>query len=235
MPDIYLSKILRLRDRGDGKWGFDWYNSSTGLWEEKWRVDQDTGDVELIGDYIQDITIKKTTPQVILEGTESGGDKLGIRENAGKVEVYDPDGAVAKVDDLIYRHHLKDSGNVSASVGGSGSPASTDILTLATGENHLLLLAVRATVTGGTGETVTARVLIVDEAGTQYELFSLSASGTTNSTDKGIQDFALAMLGFTAGAFDGHRIVKVVATGESSLATPTASAAITVRAIAQVQ
>jgi len=296
MPAIYLSDTLRIRDRGDGKWVVDWYNSATEVWEEKWRIDHDTGEleltgafvqditikkdtpkvifegtetnarkysyredagkiiikdetagvdvckidittgnVELIGNFTQDITIRKDTPQLILEGTETGGDKLSLRENAGKVEIYDPDGAVVKVDDLINRHHLKDPGDVSASVGGSGSPASTDVLTLATGENHILPLAVKVTVVAGTGETVTARVLMEDEAGTQYELFSASATGGTTTTDKGIQDFALAMLGFTAGALDGHRIVKIVVTGESSLATPSATAAITVRPIAQVQ
>jgi len=50
MPDLYLSDILRLRDRGDGKAILlEWYNSATGVWEEKLRLDNDTGNIELVG------------------------------------------------------------------------------------------------------------------------------------------------------------------------------------------
>jgi len=89
MPAIYLSDILRVRDRGDGKWAVDWFNSATQVWEEKIRVDSDTGEVELIGAFVQDVAIKKDTPKLLFEGTETGGRKYSYREDAGKAILKD--------------------------------------------------------------------------------------------------------------------------------------------------
>jgi hypothetical protein len=49
MPEIQLSSSVRIRDKGDGKWVVEWNNTATGTWEEKLRIDNDTGDIELIG------------------------------------------------------------------------------------------------------------------------------------------------------------------------------------------
>jgi len=87
---VLVPNVLRVRaDESAGKLYLEWYDSSAATWKVIWQVDIDTGDIDVIGKLLQDLTINKDTPAVKLTGTETDGIDLHVRENAGAAELYD--------------------------------------------------------------------------------------------------------------------------------------------------
>ncbi len=107
-------------------------------------------------------------------------------------------------------------------VGASGSPATFTVLTLDANYYNLLPLEVRVSPTGlGTGESLTITVVLKDENGNTYTVFS--QSGVTAQITVKLSD--MGMLTFL-GTSNVGRVVEVDVTAESSATSTSASVSI---------
>jgi hypothetical protein len=122
--------------------------------------------------------------------------------------------------------NLGDSGDVSCTIGLSGSAARTTIYTPPTNWFSIIPLAVYMEV-GGTvaaGETVTISVKAVLDDGSEYEIASLSVTGATGSSTEG-QPFVnlLAKVRAAAANINNRRITSIVADVATDQASTTAT------------
>ena len=196
------------------------------------------GDIEIIrdavigrnlsitGNVLTDISINKSTPAVRLIGTETGAKDLSIRENAGRIEIYD--NAAAKVIKFLPQLNF-DSGLVGLTIGTGGAwGTATDLVTAEDMEN-LLPTAVYMEVGGtvATGETVDIEVRAVTDAGDEIVIASYSVTGTTGSTTVGADTITTNLLNNArAGgiSLDGKRIVAIRGYARTSATSTTATA-----------
>lgn len=196
------------------------------------------GDIEIIrdavigrnlsitGNVLTDVAINKSTPALRLIGTETGAKDLSIRENAGKIEIYD--NTAAKVIKSLPQVNF-DSGLVGLTIGTGGAwGTATDLVTAEDMEN-LLPTAVYMEVGGtvATGETVDIEVRAVTDAGEEIVIASYSVTGATGSTTVGADTITTNLLNNArAGgiSLDGKRIVAIRGYARTSATSTTATA-----------
>ena len=187
-----------------------------------------------------DIKLSKETPSVKLNDTSSGntatidfdgtninvdhdvkntatGASLlahGSRHNRGGADPIDWAS--------ISQYHV--ATGVSASVGASGSPATTQVLTPSSNYHNLLPLIIKFTPSGlGTSETLTIDIIAKDQNGNSYTLASKSGVNAAVT-------FTVADLDFTVLA-DGARIIEIDVSIESSATSTSASATVDIAAL----
>lgn len=187
-----------------------------------------------------DILISKATPSTKLNDTGSGttatisydGTNINVDHDVkhtgtgasllAHASRHDRGGADAIDWSSISKFHV--ATGVSASVGVSGSPASTTVLTLDTNYYNLLPLTVKVTPSGlGTGETLTISVVAKGSDGNSYTL--ASKSGVSSAVTFTPADFDFTVLA------DGIRITELDVSIESSATSTSATATVDVAAL----
>ncbi len=207
-----------------GKYKLQYWDGTT--WVDKLSIDAATGNVELIGNFLVDIAINKTTPAIRLTGTETGAKDLSIRENAGKIEIYD--NTAAKVIKSLPQLDF-DSGLVGLTIGTGGAfGAATDLVTAEDMENLIpeaIYMEVGGTV--ATGETVDIEVRAVTDAGDEIVIASYSVTGATGSTTVGKDTITTNLLNNARAAgisLNNKRIVAIRGYAKTSATSTTATA-----------
>ena len=126
---------------------------------------------------------------------------------------------------------LMDSGDVSCTVGTGGSATRTTVYSLPTDYYNLIPLSVYMEVGGtvATGETVSISVKAVLDDGSEFEIATFSASGTTGSSNEPDPfNNLLNALRSAAVIKDGNRITSIVADVSSSATSTSATATVRV-------
>ena len=141
--------------------------------------------------------VSGVNPKVQLEGTETNAKNLSIRENAGVTQIYDEnsDEVIMTIEEHANRHkegggdypgyylHINKSGS-SEAAGVSGAYGTASTITPDSGYYSILPHLITATV-GGTiasGETITVKVTISYDDGTNNDLATKSATNTGDLT-----------------------------------------------------
>lgn len=175
-------------------------------------VDPASGVVSLA----RDLRVSKPTPGVRLQGTETGGKELVIRENAGVTEIYDPSTGttVMTLESHASRHDrggpdpldyskvmtllLK---SASPTLGTGGTLGAAASITPDTGYSRIVPMGVKITVGGtlATGESVTVRVTFNFDDGTSaFVEKTYTATGDDYLTEADLQSLWKNGVGVTS-------------------------------------
>ncbi len=129
---LQLSDVLVLVfDTSTNKYTIKWYNSATGAWDDVVQYDGANKQFTLIPTMVQTPEIEENTPGIRLKGTETNGQDLTIRENTGKIEVYD-NVAASVIGQLPYNLVLPIP-LLTDAISGSGTVAAAERLYIDTG------------------------------------------------------------------------------------------------------
>lgn len=129
---LQLSDVFVLVfDTSTNKYTIKWYNSSTAAWEDVVQFDGANKQFTEIPTMVQTPQIEENTPGVRLTGTETNGQDLTIRENAGKIEVYD-NASAAVIGQLPYNLVIAIP-LLTDAISGSGTVAAAERLYIDTG------------------------------------------------------------------------------------------------------
>ncbi len=127
-----LSDILVLVfDTSTNKYTIKWYNSATGTWDNVVQFDGANKQFTVIPTMVQTPQIEGDTPGVRLTGTETNGQDLTVRENTGKLEVYD-NASAAVIGQLPYNLVIPIP-LLTDAISGSGTVAAAERLYIDTG------------------------------------------------------------------------------------------------------
>lgn len=129
---LQLSDVLVLVfDTSTNEYTIKWYNSSTSTWENVIQYNGANKQFTLIPTMVQTPQVEESTPGIRLTGTETNGEDLTIRENAGKIEVYD-NASAAVIGQLPYNLVLPIP-ILTDAISGSGTVAAPERLYIDTG------------------------------------------------------------------------------------------------------
>ena len=129
---LQLSDVLVLVfDTSTNKYTIKWYNSSTASWEDVVQFDGANKQFTLIPTMVQTPQVEESTPGIRLTGTETNGEDLTIRENAGKIEVFD-NASAAVIGQLPYNLVIPIP-LLTDAISGSGTVAAAERLYIDTG------------------------------------------------------------------------------------------------------
>jgi len=195
------------------------------------RTDQITEDVRSDQGvfYVDDKKVQFGTDKDYSIRFDSANNDLRIRDEANATETIVPRNVNRHLGNIGLGF---DSGDVSITVGGSGTPGSASLKTLGTGQRTLLPLAIYMEAAAATGETVTVTVKAVLDDGTEYTLEEYAVTAASGS-ETVVPNWAAMLDAIRAAlaSLDGRRITEIKAYAESSLTTPSATAAAKARVI----
>lgn len=199
-----------------------WWDSVNATWTPVLRIKGSTGEVEVIGDILQSITLRTGSPAVNLEGTETGAIKAQVKEDAGVVKITD---ATNGVDMAIFNSTgvmqlLLKSVSPTLGTGGTLGAAST----ISPDLRRIIPQGVKITIGGtlATGESVTVRVTFNFDDGTSlYVDKTYSATGDDYLAEADLQSLWK----------NGVGISSIDVQAASSATTTSATATVQVRGI----